>query len=191
MQYEIALPADYDMGVIRRRVAEKGPLTDDFPGLELKAYLVRDRGVEGAVANQYAPFYVWADAAGMNRFLWGPGFHALCASFGRPRVQHWLGVAHLPGPAAAFAPASATRRLVPLDPDDDAGSRVTRAQEELEVQSRLPGVHQAALLVDPRGWELAYFTPWQGAAPESAGTRYRALHLSRPRTGGLPHGPQP
>ena len=28
MQYEIPLPADYDMAIIRRRVASKGHLTD-------------------------------------------------------------------------------------------------------------------------------------------------------------------
>ena len=40
MQYEIALPADYDMAIIRRRVATKGPLLDTMPGLGLKAYLI-------------------------------------------------------------------------------------------------------------------------------------------------------
>jgi Domain of unknown function (DUF4865) len=37
MQYEIALPADYDMAIIRDRVATKGAMTDDFEGLGLKA----------------------------------------------------------------------------------------------------------------------------------------------------------
>ena len=32
MQYEITLPADYDMEIIRKRVATKGHLLDDFPG---------------------------------------------------------------------------------------------------------------------------------------------------------------
>ncbi|MDP9396126.1 MAG: DUF4865 family protein [Actinomycetota bacterium] len=32
-QYEIRLPADYDMTVISRRVAAKGAMTDAFPGL--------------------------------------------------------------------------------------------------------------------------------------------------------------
>jgi hypothetical protein len=30
MQYEITLPADYDMGIIRRRVQKAAPLLDDF-----------------------------------------------------------------------------------------------------------------------------------------------------------------
>ncbi|SCD81378.1 protein of unknown function, partial [Streptomyces sp. SolWspMP-sol7th] len=54
-QYEITLPADYDMGVIRRRVAVGGHVLDDRPGLGLKAYVIRERGVEGSPVNQYAP----------------------------------------------------------------------------------------------------------------------------------------
>ena len=71
MQYEITLPSDYDMNIIRHRVATKGHLLDMFPGLGLKAYLIRECGVDGSLVNQYAPFYLWASIAGMNRFLWG------------------------------------------------------------------------------------------------------------------------
>lgn len=48
MQYEITLPADYDMGIIHDRVATRGALLDTFPGLGLKAYCVRERGVDGS-----------------------------------------------------------------------------------------------------------------------------------------------
>ena len=73
MQYVITLPADYDMGIIRDRVTTKGPLLDTFPGLGLKAYLIRERGVDISPVNQYAPFYLWATVDGMTRFLWGGG----------------------------------------------------------------------------------------------------------------------
>ncbi len=69
MQYEITLPADYDMAIIRDRVARKGALTDDFDGLGLKVYGIRELGVDGSPVNQYAPFYLWASLDGMNRFL--------------------------------------------------------------------------------------------------------------------------
>lgn len=39
MQCEITLPADYDMAIIRHRVATRGASTDAFVGLGLKAYL--------------------------------------------------------------------------------------------------------------------------------------------------------
>lgn len=44
MEYEITLPADYDMEIIRNRIATRGHLMDAYPGLGLKAYLVRERG---------------------------------------------------------------------------------------------------------------------------------------------------
>lgn len=68
MQYEITLPADYDMGIVHERVAARGRLLDAFPGLGLKAYLVRERGADSPV-NQYAPFYLWVTPEGMNSFL--------------------------------------------------------------------------------------------------------------------------
>jgi hypothetical protein len=55
MQYEITLPAEYDMKIIRHRVATKGHLLDAFPGLGLKAFVIRERGIGGSPVNQYAP----------------------------------------------------------------------------------------------------------------------------------------
>ncbi len=95
MQYSITLPADYDMNIIRQRVATRGHLLDTFPGLGLKAFLIRERGIDGSPVNQYAPFYLWTSIAGVNNFLWGnnAGFSGIVDSFGRPIVQHWTGVA--------------------------------------------------------------------------------------------------
>ncbi len=58
MQYPIGLPADYDMNVIRERVRTRGSALDDRAGLNLKAYCVRERAVDGSSVNAYAPFYL-------------------------------------------------------------------------------------------------------------------------------------
>ncbi|WP_046155735.1 DUF4865 family protein [Chromobacterium vaccinii] len=94
MRYRIALPADYPMEIIERRIAERGHLTDGLLGLGLKAYLYSRAGEDGAAVNAYAPFYLWRTSEGMRDFLSGPGFAALCASFGRPAVESafaWFG----------------------------------------------------------------------------------------------------
>ena len=109
MRYEIALPADYDMGIIRSRVATRGSRTDAFGGLGLKAYCIREKGVRGSAVNQYAPFYLWATAAGMNDFLFGPGFAGLSNDFGRPAVRHWVGLAYVQGVAFHDTPQAASR----------------------------------------------------------------------------------
>ncbi|MCL2731346.1 MAG: DUF4865 family protein [Actinomycetia bacterium] len=191
MNYRITLPADYDMGIIHRRVAAKGHLLDAFPGLGLKAYLVRERGTDGSPVNQYAPFYLWNTAQGMNSFLWGPGFQALAADFGRPAVEHWTGLAFERGPAIDAVPRAASRRVQPVDPAADPGIVIAEAVTALAEQAAAPEVHSAALAVDPRRWELVHFTLWQEAAPdEPAADRYRVLHLSRPELDSLPTGRQ-
>lgn len=62
MQYEVTLPADYDTGIVRARVARVGHLLDDWAGLGVKAYLLRERGVHGSPVSQYAPLYLWKTA---------------------------------------------------------------------------------------------------------------------------------
>jgi hypothetical protein len=45
MQYSFTFPADYDMAIIERRIAENGHRLDGFPGLLFKAYLYARRSV--------------------------------------------------------------------------------------------------------------------------------------------------
>ncbi|MER7539879.1 DUF4865 family protein [Streptomyces sp. NPDC097704] len=190
MQYEITLPADYDMEIIRKRVATRGHLLDAFPGLDLKAYLIRERE-DGSPVNQYAPFYLWAAPEGMNSFLWGPGFQGIVNDFGRPVVQHWTGLAYEEGPAAASAPGAATRRRVPLGEGVPPGEAVAEAVARHAREARRDGVVASALAVDPRHWELLGFTLWAGPeAPAGEGERFRVLHLSAPGRAALGAGRQ-
>ncbi|MFI8993805.1 DUF4865 family protein [Streptomyces sp. NPDC053542] len=192
-QYEITLPADYDMGVIRKRVADFGQLLDDRAGLGLKAYLIRERGADGSPVNQYAPFYLWRDVGAMSHFLLGGGgFQGIIRDFGRPPVRHWTGVTTLAGPARETHPRAASRRLTPLPPDPDPDGTglglsrlIARETEALRTLARRPDVHTAALAVDPHHWHLLRFTLWTHAVPadEDATERYEVLHLSAPPIG--------
>lgn len=175
MQYEINLPADYDMTIIRERVASRGHLLDGFPGLGLKAYLIR----EGAPVNQYAPFYLWVSPTGMNRFLWGgAGFQGIVTDFGRPAVRHWTGAAFEYGPARAEVPRFATRHTERLGPDEDPAAAVERSLTTARYD--VPGMHSTALAVDSSTWELVRFTLWTrvGAPASWPGIRYEVPHLS-------------
>ncbi|MFJ7525757.1 DUF4865 family protein [Streptomyces griseus] len=189
MSYEITLPSDYDMGIVRARVAAKGHLLDDFPGLGLKAYLIRERGA-GSPVNQYAPFYLWNAPEGMNAFLWGPGFQGLVDDFGRPEVQHWVGLAYEEGPSAGALPRAAVRlrQSVParMRPADAVGA----ALEETRRTAALPGVVATALAVDPCRWELVHFTLWERSEPGAPGELYEVLHMSSPEADRLRRGPQ-
>ncbi|MEU9118999.1 DUF4865 family protein [Streptomyces sp. NPDC048506] len=190
MQYTITLPADYDMQIIRRRVASRGHLLDAFEGLGLKAYGIRERGVDGSPVNQYAPFYLWADPEAMNRFLLGDGFRGVVGDFGRPVVRHWQGLFHRPGPAAGALPRAFTRRTETLGEGTDPATAVADAVAEHEELATADGVHSTALGLDPRHWELVHVTLWADAAPERAGDRFQVLHLSAPGTARLRPGRQ-
>ncbi|XIE77549.1 DUF4865 family protein [Streptomyces sp. SBR177] len=180
LQYEITLPADYDMEIIRKRVATRGHLLDAFPGLGLKAYLMRERA-DGSPVNQYAPFYLWAEPAGMNAFLWGPGFQGIVEDFGRPVVQHWTTLAYDEGPATAEVPRAATRRRKAVPDRLTPAEAVERALERHASEVRADGVVARAVAVDPRHWELLTFTLWaEGSALEPNADRFQVLHLSAP-----------
>jgi hypothetical protein len=189
MQYEITLPADYDMGIIRDRVATKGAMTDDFEGLGLKAYGIRERGVDGSPVNEYAPFYLWASVDGMNRFLWGAGFEGLSRDFGRPVVRQWTGLAFERGPASGVRPRAASRNTQAIAPDADATAVIAAAVAATEDRAREAGVHSAAVAIDTREWEVVRFTLWGGRAPRAGAaagavegeTTYEVLHLSSPQ----------
>lgn len=190
MQYSVTLPADYDMGVIRARVARVSPVLEDWEGLGLKAYLIRERGVHGSPVNAYAPFYLWHTLGGMNRFLWGGPFQGLSDDFGRPAVHQWTGLAYEEG-AAAGSPASVAvirRRSVPdgvviADFMADAAAEAARLAGE-------DGAVLAAAVVDSRRWEVVHFSLWEQEEPKAEGEVFQVLHLSAPGLDRLPRGRQ-
>ncbi|HEU5036670.1 MAG TPA: DUF4865 family protein [Nocardioides sp.] len=189
MQYEITLPADYDMGIIRHRVATRGSRTDDFPDLGLKAYLVRERGRHDAPVNQYAPFYLWAGQAGMNRFLFGPPFEGIRADFGRPTVRTWRTIGVFDGASPSRLPIAATRDIVAVDPDDALEGVVDRLLDQSAALASQPALNVIGVGIDPFTWQLVRFALWNAEPPcEAAGDRYEVLHLSQPHRPSLPDG---
>ena len=90
MQYNIALPGDYDMSIIKKRAQDNGYKTDGFLDLKMKAYLIAQKDKYSNYENQYAPFYLWEKAEGMNRFLLGGYFSNILSSFGWTQVRNWF-----------------------------------------------------------------------------------------------------
>ncbi|MEV0321137.1 DUF4865 family protein [Streptomyces sp. NPDC050658] len=190
MQYEVTLPADYDMGIIRTRVATKGHLLDDFPGLGAKAYLMRERGVDGSPVNQYAPLYLWNTPEAMNSFLWGPGFQGIVDDFGRPEVQHWTGLAFAEGTARDATARAAIRRRTRIPSGTRLGGFASELAHEAERLARQEGNVYAAVAIDPRTWEALHFSVWDHAAPKGEGDVFQVLHLSAPERDVIPRGRQ-
>lgn len=186
MQYSFALPADYDMSVIDRRVAEKGHLLDDHEPLLLKSYNVARRGdgPTGSRENLYAPFYVWKDTQGMNDFLCGPGFKGLVQAFGWPAVRTWPVM--LANHRAQIVRARfATRQVVQMSPFTALDE--LRATEEKAARAAMEeGALCAVSAFEPTGWTLVRFRAWREERPcvtcSTAGTiqAYEVQHVSNP-----------
>ncbi|WP_318217415.1 DUF4865 family protein [Streptomyces sp. SCL15-6] len=191
MQYAFALPADYSMDVIRERVARTGHLLDDWSGLGLKAYLMRERGARGSTVNEYAPFYLWNTVEGMNSFLWEGAFQRPTDDFGRPSVRQWSGLAYEEGGAAGSPARVAVRSRGPV-PDGAALTGV--AAEAVRENARLGALDGAVLsaaVVDTSRWELVHFTLFAHDAPDGAeGDVFEVLHVSAPGRDRLPRGRQ-
>lgn len=86
MHYDIKLPTDYDMGIIRDRVMNNGYKTDGIEDLLFKAYLISEVK-NGELNNRYAPLYVWKDSKGMNTFIFEGSFDKILESFGWQKIQ--------------------------------------------------------------------------------------------------------
>ncbi|MEU9339756.1 DUF4865 family protein [Streptomyces sp. NPDC048278] len=190
MQYEFTLPADYDMGVIRSRVARVGHLLDGWDGLGVKSYLMRERGHHGSPVNQYGPFYLWNTVQGMNAFLWGGAFQGPVDDFGRPRVRQWTGLAFEEGTATGRPAAFAVRRRQRVPDGVELAAFMAGAADETGRLAAEDGAVLAAAAVDTHTWELVHFSLWTHDTPKAEGDVFQVLHLSAPGRDALPRGRQ-
>jgi len=179
MQYSFALPADYDMDIIDRRIAEKGAMLDGFPGLGFKAYLTARKGDLGSRENLYAPFYLWEEPEGLSNFVCGPGFAGVSDSFGRPSVKTWI-VWHGHASRAVGEARFASRETISIVSHADLAA--LRQAESTATMKAMEGEKALASVAgfDPTNWTIVRFKLWrhapQAATPEAQ--TYRVGHMS-------------
>jgi hypothetical protein len=182
MQYSFALPADYDMAIVDRRIAQKGSFTDNFPGLNFKAYLVARRGEDGA-ENLYAPFYVWRRDEGLSDFLCGQGFEGVSDAFGWPSVRTWI-VWRAALNSALEDAAFASREIFAIGAHADLGDLRRRESAEADADVAA-GALASVVAFEPTTWTRVRFRLWRerpGSAPPAAQV-YRVGHMSLPKEG--------
>ena len=182
MQYSFVLPADYDMAIVRERIATKGPLLDDLPGLVFKAYLHADRGT--SAENLYAPFYLWRDEESMHGFLNGPGFAGVAQAFGWPSVRLWTPW-HAHVGAEVRAARHATRQVQTIAPYSDLAALREREQG-WALDARARGALAVVIGFEPVTWTLVRFCLWRDAQATdvtSAEQHYRVGHMSANNAG--------
>jgi hypothetical protein len=181
MQYSFVLPADYDMAIVHRRIAERGHLTDALPGLLFKAYLSADKDNHKGDGgdNLYAPFYLWQHPDAMHDFLTGPGFASVSQAFGWPTVRTWT-LWHAHRSDAVGEARFATRSIVAIAPHTPLAR--LREQEVAASQAALEAGALATLAgFEPVGWSLVRFRLWRERPVDAEGCQvYEVGHMSVP-----------
>ena len=183
-QYIITLPADYDMRIIRERVATRGPAFDSLAGLGLKCFLIREKNRHGAESNQYAPVYLWPEVESLWGFVAGKGFAGILDAFGWRHIEFWPGVAFARAPGSDLKSVrSVTREGFTLRPGTDL-ERLYHAEiaDAKERVSTTPGLLAHAVGLNPETWSLVRLGYWQLAQSElpPGAHSYEVLHVSAP-----------
>lgn len=179
MQYSFVLPADYDMAIVRERIAVKGKLLDDLPGLAFKAYLHAQRGE--SAENLYAPFYLWHSADAMHAFLNGPGFAGVAQAFGWPSVHTWTPW-HASVSDAVRQARHASRGVAAIAPYSDLAALRLHEERWAEDATRR-GALAVVVGFEPVTWSIVRLCLWRDApadAPQAGEQRYRIGHMSAP-----------
>jgi Domain of unknown function (DUF4865) len=179
MQYSHRLPADYDLNIIRARVAQRGPLWDDTQGLIFKLFALQQRNQHGATGNVYASIYLWFDSDAVVRFLMGERFQAVIDAFGRPQIETWLPLDARNGSASKALTVYRQERQI------DAGvDRVALHAEETELNRRIAARADTVAVwaaLDLNAWRLIRIT-LSSAQPDAArgGVIYDVLYAAQP-----------
>jgi Domain of unknown function (DUF4865) len=183
--YSHRLPANYDVGVIRTRAKERGPLWDAVPELYFKGFLLREAGRYGAIANSYSSLYLWRQDDGFRDFLVSGRYKVVTDSFGRADIKTWFALDARRGRGKYARFAYRQDVAIPLDVDLAAVFASEIAQNR-EVAAR-SGIVAAAVGLDTQNWT---FTRIQLSEHEPTGgetaTTYEILYLARPLLETLP-----
>jgi hypothetical protein len=179
MNYQMSLPSEYDVDSLRTGIPRAGKRFDDVPGLGIKAWLLRQKGVDGSPLNQYAPFYLWSDLSAAATFLWdNDEFSGLVDWLGRPVVQTWVGGGYHRGPAFGETVTHAVRTVTRLAPDIAPAETATELRAAVGQRLDEPGLHSIAWAIDPRTWESLTFVMHSRRPDPRGGELYEVPYVS-------------
>jgi len=183
--YAHRLPADYDIGIIRERAKYIAPDWDAVPDLHFKAFLLREKGRQGALANSYSSLYLWKREEALGNFLTGGRFRVVTNSFGRPAIDVRIPVDARRG--AAREARIAVIEDTSISPDADITDALIEAEGRNRALAQRPEIVAAVTAVDTVNWRiLQAVLAHKPTAALPGGISYEVLHLARPNFDELP-----
>jgi Domain of unknown function (DUF4865) len=183
--YGHRLPADYDLDLMRNRARARGHLWDAIPKLYFKAFLLRERGRFGAIANEYSSLYLWREDEGFRNFLVDGRTRSVTDSFGRPQIETRVVLDAFKGDGTQARFLYKQEQDIALD--TDLTSAFAAEIERVRDAARRPGSVAAAIGVDVERWKFTRVLLSENEpGGREEGTAYQVLYLAQPLLAELP-----
>ena len=185
VHYAHRLPADHDLGALRRWLKERGAVWDAVPELYFKAFLLREAGRFGAIANNFSSLYLWPHDKAFRDWLVRVGYRIVTDPFGRAEIETFFALDAFRGEAGEARFLYRDDIAIALDADlTDAFAREIELARERATQA---DVVAAIVGLDPRNWKFVRVLLSEADPDASArGVGYQIAHLSRPLLDTLP-----
>jgi hypothetical protein len=185
--YANRLPENYDLGRIRALTKERGPIWDARPELYFKAFLLREAGRFGAIANSFSSLYLWRQDGVYRDWLVSGGYKIITDRFGRGEIETRFALDARKGPRNEVRFVYRQDLDIPLDADLTAVfAREIERNREIAAQSDTVA---AAVGVDARSWKITRILLSTNESNGNENTvAYQILHLARPLLDALPKG---
>src|SRR5258708_36766485 len=90
VHYQLRLPADYDLGAIRKFLKQRGAVWDAAPDLYFKAFLLREAGSFAAIANSFSSVHLGQQYKAFRDWLVRCGYNIVPEPFGRAENDTFL-----------------------------------------------------------------------------------------------------
>ncbi len=179
VHYAHRLPAGHDMAAIRTRALERGVVWNSAPDLHFKAFILREAGRFGAIANSFSSLYLWQHDKAFRDWLVRGGYKIVTDSFGRADIETFFALDAFRGKTGEARFLYRNDIDIPLDADLTAA--FAGEIEQAHERAAQPGIAAAIAGLDPRNWKFVRVLLSEDELnANEAGVAYQIGHLSQP-----------
>ena len=166
---------------------QRGAVWDAAPDLYFKAFLLREAGSFGAIANSFSSVYLWQQDKAFRDWLVRGGYKIVTEPFGRAEIETFFALDAFRGKRDEARFLYREDLDIPLDADLTAA--FAREIELARERATQPDVISAAVGLDPRNWKFVrILLSKEEPRGSERGVAYQIVHLSRPLLDTLPQG---
>ncbi len=187
VQYAHRLPADHDLWALRTWLKERGVIWDAAPELYFKAFLLREAGRFGAIANNFSSVYLWQQDGAFRDWLVRGGYKVVTDVIGRAKIETFFALDAFRGKASDARFLYRDDVAIPLDAD--LTEAFAREIETARGRTTEPDVISAVVGLDPHNWKFVRVLLSESEPDRrQRGVAYEIAHLSHPLLDKLPPG---